>query len=1020
MNNHLSKSPSLRASAPPREICLCLLLLTVSLTAPAADWPTHRANPERTSYTAENLPTKLPLAWTYRPLHAPAPAWPRDDRMLFDRAHEVVIAGSTLLFGSSTEGRVIALDAATGKEKWIFFTDAPVRFAPAIWKDRAYVASDDGYLYCLSLADGSLLQRWRGGPTDELILGNGRMVSRWPARGGPVIRDGIVYFAAGIWQSEGIFLLAIDAESGREIWRNDDAGKIYMPQPHGGAMAESGVSAQGYLVATDDTLLVPTGRAVPAAFARQGGRFNYYHLQANGHVGGTQTLAAHGSFFNGGSAFNIATGALEGKLGTGSYAAMSDSVIHGAKRELRALKLVEKTVPDRKGAPVNSRVHEVTWTAPGIDGSAALAIAGSTIIAGGEKTITALDASSREVLWKAEVDGTAHGLAIANSRLYVSTDRGTIYCFAAGAAPPIEIAQERQSPRIDNRFATAAEEIIRRTGAKDGYCLDLDCTDGSLAIALAERTNLQIYCLANSAEEVTSLRKKLTAAGLYGSRITVHHATAGQERYGKYFADLIISSRSLETGSLAISAEKPPLMLRPSGGIACTGPLGAMQTFTRPPLAKTGSWTHQYSDLGNTSCSTDEVVQGQLHALWFRDVDLEMPQRHGRGHAPLFFEGRMFVEGLAALRAVDAYNGRNLWEFALPNIQTAYNSDHLNGTAVTGSNFCVASSGVFVHDKLHCYRLDAATGQKLGEFPAPPRLAAAPTRRDPAQWGYIAVDGNLLFGSLANPQHKIRFAYVKADMSDLWGESQAFFVLDATTGKLLWRYDAEHSIRNNAIAIGKGRVFLIDRAIAKEDEWDPTNEARKLPAITKINQPAGQLLAFDASTGKQLWKSPHDAFGTMLAYSAQHDALLMGYQSTRFKLPSEVGGRLAAFQGTSGNQLWDKSAKYVTRPLINDRKIYAQGGSWDLLTGEEQPFVFERSYGCGQLAGSKHMLLFRSATLGYLDLKRSSGVENFGGIRPGCWINALPVGGLVLVPDASAGCQCSYQNRSWMALTGDN
>jgi hypothetical protein len=90
------------------------------------------------------------------------------------------------------------------------------------------------------------------------------------------------------------------------------------------------------------------------------------------------------------------------------------------------------------------------------------------------------------------------------------------------------------------------------------------------------------------------------------------------------------------------------------------------------------------------------------------------------------------------------------------------------------------------------------------------------------------------------------------------------------------------------------------------------------------------------------------------------------------------------------------------------------------VTGEDKPFTFERSYGCGQLAGSKHMLLFRSATLGYLDLSRGSGVENFGGIRPGCWINALPVGGLVLVPDASAGCQCSYQNRSWMALTGDN
>jgi hypothetical protein len=212
---------------------------------------------------------------------------------------------------------------------------------------------------------------------------------------------------------------------------------------------------------------------------------------------------------------------------------------------------------------------------------------------------------------------------------------------------------------------------------------------------------------------------------------------------------------------------------------------------------------------------------------------------------------------------------------------------------------------------------------------------------------------------------------------------------------------------------------LIDRAMAAEDAWDPKDASRKLPPVAEVKQPPGTLLALDAASGQVAWKAAGDAFGTMLAYSQEHDALLMGYQSTRFKLPSEVGGKLAVFRGTSGEPLWEKPAKYVTRPLINGRKIYAQGGSWDLVTGEEQPFVFERSYGCGQLAGSKHMLLFRSATLGYLDLSRGSGVENFGGIRPGCWINALPVGGLVLVPDASAGCQCSYQNRSWMALTGE-
>src|SRR5690606_242080 len=114
--------------------------------------------------------------------------------------------------------------------------------------------------------------------------------------------------------------------------------------------------------------------------------------------------------------------------------------------------------------------------------------------------------------------------------------------------------------------------------------------------------------------------------------------------------------------------------------------------------------------------------------------------------------------------------------------------------------------------------------------------------------------------------------------------------------------------------------------------------------------------------------------------------------------------------------MWEKRARYSSRPLINDYTIYAQGGAWDLTTGDERPFPFSRSYGCGVLAGSQNMMVYRSGTLGYFDLNRNEKTENYGGVRPGCWINAIPAGGIVLVPDASAGCRCSYLNRSWFAL----
>jgi len=127
---------------------------------------------------------------------------------------------------------------------------------------------------------------------------------------------------------------------------------------------------------------------------------------------------------------------------------------------------------------------------------------------------------------------------------------------------------------------------------------------------------------------------------------------------------------------------------------------------------------------------------------------------------------------------------------------------------------------------------------------------------------------------------------------------------------------------------------------------------------------------------------------------------------------------MAVYRASSGELLWDHKVKYETRPLLNDRLIVAYPSGVDLLTGDAQPMEFLKSYGCGQLSGSKHLLLFRSATLGYCGLNGEAGTDNYGGIRPGCWINALPAGGLVLFPDASAGCRCSYQNRAWMALEG--
>jgi outer membrane protein assembly factor BamB len=991
-----------------RAATILVLLLLASPRPDAGDWPMAGGDAQRSGYTSAELPSKLSLRWTFVPAHPPMPAWPLSDRLGFDRAAAPVVAGGLVFFGSSADGKITALDAATGQTRWSFFTGGPVRFAPAAWKDRVFAVSDDGHLYCLQASDGRLLWKKRGGPSDRWVLGNDRLISHWPARGGPVVADGVVYFGAGLWPSDGIYLYALDAETGEVRWCNDQSGAITMAQPHSGANAESGVSAQGLLVVAGDLLLVPTGRAVPAAFARSDGSFKYFHLQQNGRKGGASAMAAGSLFLNGGLLFDAATGAMLEAVGAGVTAATPDGIVSSTDEQLSVLKIVDKEKIDRKGATLKQKGLEKQWTAARVPGGESVIAAGRHLVSGGVDRVGMVDASTQKLVWSAKVDGAAAALAVAGGRLYVSTTKGLLYCFGAGDGEPVVHRPEAPKSAAQNGLvARAAQAILEKSGIVDGYAVDLGCGDGALTYELARRSRLQITAIERDPVKVAIARRTLEAAGLYGVRVTVHEGDPAAFPLPKSFASLVVSGRSITEGVAAAPADVVLRVQRPYGGTACLGGPDAMKTTVRGALEGAGEWTHQYADAANTSCSADTIVRGPLTLSWFRESDFAMPQRHGRGPSPLSFEGRMFVEGLHGIRAADAYTGRPLWEVSLPDILKDFNADHLMGTAGTGSNLCLTSDGVYVRTGRRCLRLDLATGKKLGEFEAPPLPGGKP-----GIWGYLACEKGTLYGSLVNEEHIVKWRFAgKTDMSGQLTESVMLFAMDALTGRVKWTRPAKDSFRHNAIAIGGGKVFVIDRPIA---EVDKITADEKKP----VEHPKGVLLALDAATGAVAWKEEKDVFGTVLVAGVRHDALLMAYQATRFKLPSEKGGEMAALRMSDGKPLWAKKAAYGSRPTLVDRTIYAQGGAWDLLTGEEQKWDLKRSYGCGQLACSAHLAVYRSATMGYKDFVSSKeGTSNYGGIRLGCWINAIPAGGQVLAPDATTGCTCSYLNQAWIALT---
>lgn len=120
--------------AAPRKVacCRCIAWMCGVLGALVsaevhADWPTYRHDAVRSGFTSEPISNSLRLSWEFRLPASPRPAWPTSQRVRHDWGFQPIIVGETVLFGSSADDKLYALDAFTGEVRWTFFTEAPIR-----------------------------------------------------------------------------------------------------------------------------------------------------------------------------------------------------------------------------------------------------------------------------------------------------------------------------------------------------------------------------------------------------------------------------------------------------------------------------------------------------------------------------------------------------------------------------------------------------------------------------------------------------------------------------------------------------------------------------------------------------------------------------------------------------------------------------------------------------------------------------------------------------------------------------
>jgi hypothetical protein len=128
--------------------------------------------------------------------------------------------------------------------------------------------------------------------------------------------------------------------------------------------------------------------------------------------------------------------------------------------------------------------------------------------------------------------------------------------------------------------------------------------------------------------------------------------------------------------------------------------------------------------------------------------------------------------------------------------------------------------------------------------------------------------------------------------------------------------------------------------------------------------------------------------------------------------------RAVAVSTRDGSPIWSKVVGNLNRPIILRDSLLAGNVMRDLRTGEplqkydtrtskNVPWTIQNGGACGTPSASDSMVFYRKGSTAWRGVDDNAGGA-FSGIRPDCFINILPVGGLVVQPEASSGCTCNY------------
>ncbi|MFT7513365.1 MAG: outer membrane protein assembly factor BamB, partial [Candidatus Omnitrophota bacterium] len=612
---------------------------------------------------------------------------------------------------------------------------------------------------------------------------------------------------------------------------------------------------------------------------------------------------------------------------------------------------------------------------------------------GGNARIAALDAKSGAIVWESAVEGKVHSIILAGNTLFASTDQGMIYAFAheAGDMTAHGRGELNTAPPLQVK-ATQLKQLMKR---ESGYTL-FTSTDSELFWHFADHEAFKVITLAKPQEVQSEARR-------FDQRAVRVHTHATELPYTDHLFNLIV-----DNGTSGIAQDELLRVLHPDGVLLLKG-----EEIRKPPLTGIGEWTHLYGDAANTTSSGDQRVGSKLALQWFgRPGPQNIVDRHHRSFGSLWKDHRVFIPGDERVYGVDAYNGTILWEREVPGSRRV-------GVFRDNGGMVVTEDALFISRTNEVWALDPATGASRETWPLPEGTEG--------EWGYLAAQGAHLFGSTVKPGGIRReHSYAQIVEGTYFDDrplvtSDRFFVLDAQSGKRIWDYPAHGGILNASITIGERYVYFVESL-----NRETANQGRAT-TTDLLNTSGAKLVALDIETGSLAWEEtlafPEQVQNMFTLFA--DDTLAMVFSRNEKTVHYDV----RTFSGRSGKPLWTASQNNINRPngdhgeqdhhpLLMQGKLIVEPVAYDLATGAHLPeYALKRpGHGCGSMSASADTLFFRAGNpMAYnLGDKRFTALTKVS--RPGCWINMIPAGGLLLIPESSAGCTCNFAIQTSMAL----